>query len=183
MRNSFIRRRLQTDDQRTVGRKFDIDTLTLLFNSLVKSTLLFGIIVWYASSVTGRDFVEGVQNRFTITVLKEWPDERNNYRIRPYSERCLDLKVDSILKKYIFSCRAFIYDTLHDRLKSNFLKSKSTWNASRVTRSTELINIRTFRSNYLQNQPLWSAVRHFNSSKAQYKNYTERNKYIKAVKL
>ena len=33
--------------KRTVGKKFDVDTLVILFNSFVKSKLLFGIAVWY----------------------------------------------------------------------------------------------------------------------------------------
>src|ERR1044071_2259736 len=72
--------------KRTVGRKFDIDTLVILYNSFVLSKLLFAMVVWYPSSAVGRNFIEGVQKRFTMMALREWPNRNNNFKIRPYHE-------------------------------------------------------------------------------------------------
>ena len=76
----------------------------------------------------------------------------------------------------------FIYDLIHDKLESDFLKSKLVWNNSRPTRNTELLKLPTYTSGYLQNQPFWSAVRHFKENKSEYISNIERTKYVKAIK-
>ena len=118
-----------------------------------------------------------------MMALREWPNENNNYRIRPHSERCADLKVDSILDRYVFVCRIFIYDILNDKLNSKTLKEKLVFNNSRQTRNTQLIKIPIFNNAYLHNQSFWSAVRHFNDSKSQYVNNNERKNILLQSKI
>ena len=167
----------------TVGRNFDTDTLVILFNSFVLSKLLFAMIVWYPFSAGGQEFIEGVQKRFTMMALREWPNKKNNFKIRPYHERCRELKINTIYARYVFVCRIFIYDIMSGRLKSETMKNKIMLHNNRQTRITELITVPKFKNDYMQNQPFWSAVRHFNSSRTEYiNNENDRNKYIKVIK-
>lgn len=170
--------------KRTAGRFFDTETLVILYNTYVKSKLLFGIVIWYPQNQSDRDFIEGVQNRFTMMALKEWPNANiNNHRIRPYHERCEILNIDSIRNKYIANSCAFIYDLLNCKLKSEFLKEKLVWNtSSRPTRNAIMLKIPTFTSNYMHNQSFWSAVRNFNETKTQYENSRNRKEYIRGIK-
>lgn len=71
---------------RAAGGKFDIETLVTLYNAYVKSNIEFGISIWYPHPHTsiGRDYVEGIQNRFTRPALKEWANKQNYFKIRPY---------------------------------------------------------------------------------------------------
>lgn len=169
--------------KRIAGKKFDVDTLVILFNSFVKSKLMFGIIIWYPASGIEREYIEGVQKRFTMMALKEYPNVINNFVIRPYDVRCSDLNIFSISSRYVYACCVFIYDLLHRNLESSYLKSKLIWNNMRRTRHTiMLLKTPSYQNGYLHNQSFWSSVRLFNDNISQYDNNNERNKYLKAIK-
>lgn len=168
--------------KRTVGRKFDTGTIVVLYNSLVRSKLLFGIVIWYPYSQTGREIVESTQKKFTMMALNEWPNAQNNYRIRPYSDRCNDLKIDSIYNRYEAACCTFVVDVMLGKLDSEYLSRKLRWNTNRQTRGSNMIYVPTFRIEYLQSQSLWSAVNIFNNSKLEFENSISRNNYIKLLK-
>lgn len=147
--------------KRTAGNKFNTDTLVTLFNTYVKSKLMFGIVIWYPDTADDRDFIEGVQKRFTMLALREWPNANNNYSIRSYDVRRKSLNMDSIFHRYVSNCCVFIYDLITNKLKSDILINKLVWNQSeRQTRNTAMIKIPTFTSNYLHNQSFWSAKDH-----------------------
>lgn len=167
----------------TVGRKFATDTIRVLFNSLVRSKLLFGIAIWYPQTKLFRDQIEGVQNRFTMMALNEWPKANvNNYKIRPYVERCDDLNLDTIYNRYAVACCTLIVDLVTGRLKSEYLLSKIKWNTNRQTRGSNMLLIPTFKVDYLRNQSFWSAVKQFNENKIEFVNSTSRGNYVKQLK-
>lgn len=168
--------------KRSASGKFDKDTLIILYNVYIRSKIEFGILIWYPYTNTGRDFVEGIQNRFTMMALREWPNAKNNYKIRPYEIRCKELKIDTIKNKYEKIGCMFVYDLIKNRANSQMLQDTIQTNTNRSTRITRLINVPIFPNNYLHNQPFWSAIRNFNSAKYEYESSVSRKQYVNKIK-
>lgn len=91
-----------------------------------------------------------------------------NYRLPPYSFRCDVLNMQSLWRRRINASVFLIYDLLFGKIVSNVLRERIIYtrqqydDSQRNLRNTELIRVRTFTSDYAQNQS-FNVVRQFHT--------------------
>lgn len=142
---------------------FTHDTTRTLYMSLVRSHLDYANVVYTPNHDVHINKIESIQKQFLLYALRdEQRDE--DYRLRPYSERCTNMNLQSLARRRINTGILFIYDliernivapTLNDRIE---LRQSNNHNL----RHRDFINIPLVTRSYLFNNPFLTMCRNFN---------------------
>lgn len=147
--------------KQTVGKKFNEEALKTLYVAFVRSKIDYCSIVWFPVYRAQISELEKIQKKFTMLAQREWPNEANNYEIRPYETRCMDLKIETLERRFLINGCQFVFDILEGILEFSYIKEKLIINRNRQTRHTSFISIPMFTCNFFCDQPLWRVVRQF----------------------
>lgn len=95
----------------------DTDTLKMLYQSLVRSILEYGVQVWAPRQIGEMNQYEGVQRKFLRFALRRLP-WNDPIRLPPYSDRLLLIRMESASSRIVLLRRMFIFDILNGNIDS-----------------------------------------------------------------
>jgi len=133
-----------------------------LFNSLVRSILEYGSIVWCPHTDRWIKRIESVQRKMTRFAIKKlrWP----NGDTLPYRTRCLLLGEESLEKRREKAKTIFMAKLIKGEIDAPRLLSKVNIHVPRSSpRSSSLLYVDRHNTNYAANEPISAMARSFNS--------------------
>ena len=145
--------------------RFDVDTAKMLYNSVVRSHLEFASSIWSPHHDVHVQSLESVQRQFVLYANHDRRIDSNDesYRLRPYSDRCAELNLQSLVRRRANAAVFFVHDVLTGRVNSRALRDRINLNdGSRTLRNSSLIRLDAYRREYLTFSPFNFACRLFN---------------------
>lgn len=81
--------------------RFDVDTATMLYSSVVRSHLEFACLLWFPHHDAHVSTLESVQRQFILYVNSDRhiDSDEDNHRLRPYADRCAELNLESLVRR------------------------------------------------------------------------------------
>ena len=128
----------------------DLQTLKVLFYTLVQSQLEYCSVVWLPYYGIYKNKIESILRQFTMYAMREYPNQSNGYHITPYKDRLSLLGMQSLDRRRFNSSIMFMHDMLFNIIHCPSLRSEISFNNNtRNLRHTDLIKIRDshFESN------------------------------------
>lgn len=169
--------------RRLSGGFFSTETIRNLYMCLVRSHLDYASSVFNPNYEVHSNKIESVQKQFLLFALNH--EERSeDHRLRPYHERCQDLKLTSLHRRRINSGIFFLYDLIENNLVTSSLNDRIQFrdNLNYNTRNKDLINIPIVTKNYLYNNPFLVMCRNFNKIGDIFLSSQSRLEFIAKVK-
>lgn len=140
----------------------------LLYETLVRSHLEYANVIWSPYTLGHKEFIESTQKQAVMFMHGDNINrQENDYALRPYRERCEELKLASLNRRRVNSAVLWIHKLISGRLDSPYLRSQINLNTEgRAVRNREFIRINRSRTKYGWNSPFNSACRAFNYAAA-----------------
>lgn len=139
-----------------------VPCLRVLYFSLVRSILEYGIVVWHPHLAKDQLRLERVQNRFLgyVAFLLKIPHPRHDY-----SSISSSLNIPSLASRRRNADISFVTSLLSGSIDAPDLLSTISFRVPFYpTRSHSLFHIPTHRTNYIHNHPIHRMLRIINSS-------------------
>lgn len=129
---------------------FGKDIIRILYMALVRSNLELACSVWSPHHTVYKNTLESIQKQFLIRFNGDNIDRvDNNYLLRPYSERCGEIKLQSLIRRRINASVLFIHAIIVGKIKSPFLREHMDLNTGlRTLRNLEFIRLRYCRTEH-----------------------------------
>lgn len=129
--------------KRVYSKKFDLDTAKLLYFSLVRAILDFASIIWSPHDKLHINFIESIQRQAVIFLHRDYINRKeNDFVLTPYTERCKELQIDTLLRRRINTSILFIHKIITGRYKAPDIRKAITLNDGvRTFRNPEFIRI------------------------------------------
>lgn len=150
--------------RRTCRANFSDKIAKLLYNSLVRSNLLFASVIWSPYQVVRRNTIESVQKQAVIFLNRDYINrQENNYVLAPYKERCAKFDLESLVRCRVNAAAIFIHKVIMGKYISLTLRNEMNINrGTRSLRNPEFIRIKGCKTDYMLNSPFNIACRIFN---------------------
>lgn len=150
--------------KRVCSRKFDLDTAKLLYFALVRSNLDFASIIWSPHDQLHINFIESIQRQAVIFLHRDYIDRKeNDYVLTPYSDRCKELQINTLLRRRINTSILFIHKIIMGRYKAPDIRNELSLNTGvRTFRNPEFIRIPFCRTDDEMFSPFNFSCRAFN---------------------
>lgn len=108
--------------RRLSGGFFTLEMIRNLYMCLVRSHLDYASAVYNPNYEVHSNRIESVQEQFLLFALNE--PRTDDYRLRPYNERCEELRITSHHRRRINSGILFIYDLIENNLITSSLNAR-----------------------------------------------------------
>lgn len=142
---------------------FNQNTMRTLYMSLVRSHLDYASVVYNPNYDVHSNKIESIQKQFLLYAMKD-EQRTEDFQLRPYSERCGDMKLTSLHRRRINSGIIFIYDLIEKNLISATIneKIKKREQSTYSLRKKEFLDIPITTKSYQYNNPFLVMCRNFN---------------------
>lgn len=161
----------------------DVDALKTLYCSLVRSVLEYAVQVWGPYHAIHSNRLESIQRKF-LSYVFHGALRTDTAAQLGYAERCTRINLDSLSDRRTLLQRLFVFDVLNDRIDCPDIMDQINFLVpARHLRSTQMLHIHRYRTDYGHNNPLAACCRSFNvvsnvfdfnMSKITYKNHLRR---------
>lgn len=161
---------------------FTQDTIRTLYMCLVRSHLDYASVVYNPNIHLYKRQIESVQKQFVMYAMPN--EQRDDYhRLRPYTERFNDLKLNGLIRRRTNSGILFIYDLMKGNIESSTLNEMIHLNnvQNYNLRNIDIIKIPAFSANYLYNNPFYVMCRDFNKIGNIYRESDTRAKFKSSI--
>lgn len=151
----------------------DSSTIKLLYTSLVRSILEYGVTVWNSSYNNFNQRIESTQKKYIRFFFKKinWPYDpslphwKNLQNLPSYNERCKIVGLESLSSRRDNISIQFLSDIICGRIDSTELLSKLNFNIpAHNTRDFRPIYTSNQRANFVKDAPLIYCSNKFNNS-------------------
>lgn len=141
----------------------DVNCLTLLFNSFVRSRLEYGSLIWCPTYVTYINNIERVQRRF-LKYLMYTTDGIYPARGYNYDDMLTRFNYVSLRSRRNISNIKFLYNLLTNKIDCTFLLNKISFNVPRLSsRHLYVFHLPTSRTNIMLRSPIYLMCSSFNA--------------------
>lgn len=149
--------------RRQCKHHIDKTTAKMLYCALTRSNLEFGSVVWSPYHSCHKKNIESVQKQAVIFLHNSYAHRVDDFRLAPYSERCAELEMTSLIRRRINASILFIHNVIKGKLSSRVLRNEIKLNTGiRSIRNPEFIRFQICRNDHSLNSPFNSACRAFN---------------------
>lgn len=144
---------------------FEKDIIKILYFALVRSNLEFASVIWSPHYVTHKKFVERTQKQIVMLLNGDFRRQReeNNYVLSPYTDRCVSLDLQTLVRRRVNASALFIHSIINGKYNAPALRSKLQLNRGvRTIRNPEFIRLAICRTDHSTASPFNNACRIFN---------------------
>lgn len=145
--------------------RFNTDTAKTLYSAIVRSHVEFASSVWSPHHNVHIQSLESVQRQFVLYANRNrYVDEsRDEYKLRPYLDRCNELNLVSLLRRRTNAAVFFIHDVLTGKINSQFLRDRIVlYDGVRSLRNPSFIRLNVNITEYSRFSPFNFACQLFN---------------------
>lgn len=156
-------------------------TMRTLYMCLVRSHLDYASIVYNPNCDIHINKLESVQRQYALYAFRH---ERNpeTFHMRPYIDRCTDLRINTLSRRRTNTGILFIYDLIENNIIAPTLNNLITRRTSTYAlRRNEFINIPLVTRGYLFNNPFLTMCRNFNKICNIYLDSSSRNEFKSVI--
>uniref|UniRef100_A0A8D8XB29 Uncharacterized protein n=1 Tax=Cacopsylla melanoneura TaxID=428564 RepID=A0A8D8XB29_9HEMI len=146
----------------------DIDTITLLYKSLVRSTIEYGSVVWYPKTKINMKTVERIQGQFVRYLFQKAEGFYPKYPTYIDYKTLIDnLPIDSIEERFTNNLLKLLHNIIHNSINSPYLLTEIKFrvpNPRLRNNPTQLFYIPNQNNNNLSKSPLIFAMEKYNAT-------------------
>lgn len=156
-------------------------TMRTLYMCLVRSHLDYASIVYNPNCDIHINKLESVQRQYALYAFRH---ERNpeTFHMRPYIDRCTDLRINTLSRRRTNTGILFIYDLIENNIIAPTLNNLITRRTSTYAlRRNEYINMPLVTRGYLFNNPFLTMCRNFNKISNIYLDSSSRNEFKSVI--
>jgi len=149
--------------------RFNLDTARMLYSAIVRSHLEFASPVWAPHHAVHIKSFESVQRQFVLYANRDRyvNENQDSYQLRPYLDRCNEIRLTSLLRRRTDAAVFFIHDILTGKINVQFLRDRiHLYDGSRCLRYPSFIRINRSNNVYSRFSPFNFACQLFNMAAA-----------------
>lgn len=158
-----------------------------IFNSLVRSNLEYGSIIWSPFYAVHSKLIEGVQKKFMRSLAFRQGLSR---QLRSYCDRLAKFNMTTLENRRKQSDLIYLYKIINSYIDSPSLLSSINFNTVYKTRNPNLFSLQVFRNNTSYYNPIVRMCRLYNEISHNYKEldifennlYSYKRKVLNAIK-
>ena len=136
----------------------NIDTIILLYKTLVRSQLEYGTVIWSPYTRNHIDAIEKVQRKFTRFVYYKF-----HYPYQDYEHRLLTLGLQSLKKRRQLTDFKCLHKIVNGTIITNCLSDIVMRNNRKNVRNMDLFGVRKFNTEHCKNSPIPRMLNSYNS--------------------
>lgn len=170
--------------KRNTYKTMNANVAKMLYYAFVRSNLEFANIVWMPHHQNHINMIESIQKQFVKFIHPENSahNPSNQYQMRPYTDRCKELNIETLRRRRINSCIVFIFDILSGRINSPSLRNQLNMTAARyLTRQTDFIKLNFCRLDCTINAAFRTSCKLYNVAALFVDTTTDRYTFIRRI--
>lgn len=124
--------------KRIARNKFSVGTTKTLYSALVRPIIEYASCVWCPNAVGKIARIESLQKQYLIFALRDTEHRDNDFRLRPYLDRCQTHNIQTLQRRRINAQIFYMYDVIKRNILTPAILNEIRFNSN-------ALNLRNYR--------------------------------------